>query len=43
MKNGSIEFVACIAEKFKGYVLPYVNYDHMENYEDHGLASLLNS
>lgn len=34
MKNGSIEFVAVMAEKFKCYVEPYVYYEFIENYED---------
>lgn len=39
MKNGSIEFVAVIAEKFKCYIEPYVFYEFSEDYEDHGFAS----
>ena len=39
MKNGSIEFVAVMAEKFKCYVEPYVYYEYTENYEDLGYAS----
>lgn len=41
MKNGSIEFVAVIAEKFKVYIDPYVFYDYTVDYEDHGFASIL--
>lgn len=41
MKNGSIEFVAVMAEKFKIYVEPYVLYEFQEDYEDHGFSSLL--
>lgn len=39
MKNGSIEFVAVMAEKFKCYVEPYVFYEFSENYEDVGYPS----
>ena len=39
MKNGSIEFVAVIAEKFKCYIEPYVFYEYSVDYEDHGFAS----
>ncbi len=34
MKNGSIEFIAVLAEKFKIYVKPYVNYEYVEDYQD---------
>jgi hypothetical protein len=40
MKNGSIEFVAVIAEKFKVYIDPYVFYEYTVDYEDHGFASI---
>ncbi len=43
MKNGSIEFVAVMAEKFKCYVEPYLFYEFTENYEDCGYPSLLTS
>lgn len=43
MKNGSIEFVACVAEKFKGYITPFTRYEYMEDYEDYGYASNLKS
>lgn len=43
MKNGSIEFVACIAEKFKAYIVPFVHYEHTVNYEDHGYSSGITS
>jgi len=43
MKNGSIEFVAVMAEKFKCYVEPYVFYEYTENYEDCGYPSELTS
>jgi hypothetical protein len=36
MKNGSIEFVAVMAEKFKCYVEPYAYYDLKKDYEDLG-------
>jgi len=39
MKNGSIEFVAVMAEKFKCYVEPYVYYEFNKDYEDHGFSS----
>ena len=42
MKNGSIEFVAVIAEKFKCYIEPYVFYEYTVDYEDHGFASNIN-
>ena len=38
MKNGSIEFVAVMVEKFKVYVRPYTKYQHVENYEDLGFS-----
>ena len=43
MKNGSIEFVAVMAEKFKCYVEPYVFYELTENYEDCGYPGELKS
>ena len=39
MKNGSIEFVAVMAEKFKCYVEPYVYYEFNKDYEDYGFSS----
>ena len=36
MKNGSIEFVAVMAEKFKCYVEPYLFYEFTDNFEDVG-------
>ncbi len=36
MKNGSIEFVAVMAEKFKCYVEPYGYYELQKDYEDLG-------
>ncbi len=36
MKNGSIEFVAVMAEKFKVYVEPYVYYELKKDFEDLG-------
>jgi len=39
MKNGSIEFVAVMAEKFKCYVEPYLFYEFTENFEDVGYPS----
>lgn len=41
MKNGSIEFVAVIAEKFKCFIEPYVFYEYSVDYEDHGFASMI--
>lgn len=41
MKNGSIEFVAVMAEKFKIYVEPYAYYEYHLDYEDLGFASNL--
>ena len=41
MKNGSIEFVAVMAEKFKCYVEPYAYYDYQKDYEDLGYSSNL--
>lgn len=38
MKNGSIEFVAVMAEKFKCYVEPYVYYELTQDYEDLGFS-----
>lgn len=38
MKNGSIEFVAVMAEKFKCYVEPYAYYEHTKDYEDLGYS-----
>ena len=38
MKNGSIEFVAVMAEKFKIYVEPYSNYVLTQDYEDLGFS-----
>lgn len=43
MKNGSIEFVAVMAEKFKCYVEPYLFYELVENLEDVGYPSKINS
>ena len=43
MKNGSIEFVAVMAEKFKCYVEPYLFYEFTENFEDVGFTGLLKS
>lgn len=43
MKNGSLEFVVCIVEKFKGYLIPYTRYEYIEEYEDYGYASKINS
>ena len=43
MKNGSIEFVAVMAEKFKCYVEPYLFYELVENMEDMGHPSELTS
>jgi len=43
MKNGSIEFVAVMAEKFKCYVEPYIYYEFTENYEDLGFPGNLTS
>ena len=43
MKNGSIEFVAVMAEKFKCYVEPYVYYEYNKDYEDYGFSSRLTS
>ena len=43
MKNGSIEFVAVMAEKFKCYVEPYIYYEFTENYEDLGFPGDLTS
>jgi len=43
MKNGSIEFVAVMAEKFKSYVEPYVYYEYNKDYEDYGFGSRINS
>lgn len=31
MRNGSIEFVAVMAEKFKIYVNPYVTYEYVDD------------
>ena len=36
MKNGSIEFVAVMAEKFKQYVQPFTFYDFQQDYQDLG-------
>lgn len=41
MKNGSIEFVAVISEKFKTYIQPYVFYDNVKDYEDKGLGGIV--
>lgn len=41
MKNGSIEFVAVMAEKFKCYVEPYIYYEYTENFEDLGYPGYL--
>lgn len=38
MKNGSIEFVAVMAEKFKIYVEPYSHYEFTQDYEDLGFS-----
>lgn len=38
MKNGSIEFVAVMAEKFKTYVEPYAYYELTQDYEDLGFS-----
>ena len=38
MKNGSIEFVAVMAEKFKCFVEPYVYYEYNKDYEDFGFG-----
>lgn len=38
MQNGSIEFVAVMAEKFKCYVEPYAYYEHTQDYEDLGFS-----
>lgn len=38
MKNGSIEFVAVMAEKFKCYVEPYAYYELTQDYEDLGFS-----
>jgi hypothetical protein len=38
MKNGSIEFVAVIAEKFKCYIEPYAYYELTQDYEDLGFS-----
>ena len=38
MKNGSIEFVAVMAEKFKVYVEPYAFYEFNKDYEDLGFS-----
>lgn len=38
MKNGSIEFVAVMAEKFKCYVEPYAYYEFTQDYEDLGFS-----
>jgi hypothetical protein len=43
MKNGSIEFVAVMAEKFKSYVEPYVYYEYNKDYEDYGFSSQVTS
>ena len=32
MKNGSIEFVAVMAKKFKAYIKPYLNYEMVINF-----------
>ncbi len=32
MKNGSIEFVAVMAEKFKVHVKPYTTYEMIEEF-----------
>ena len=39
MKNGSIEFVAVVAEKFKCYIEPFMYYDFSKDYEDLGFSS----
>jgi hypothetical protein len=36
MKNGSIEFVAVMAEKFKAYVKPFVTYELVIDFQDQG-------
>ena len=38
MKNGSIEFVAVMAKKFKAYIKPFVNYEFVVNFQDQGFA-----
>lgn len=43
MKNGAIEFVAVMAEKFKCYVEPYIFYEQMKEYEDLGFSGGLTS
>lgn len=36
MKNGSIEFVAVMAEKFKAYVKPFATYEMVIDFQDQG-------
>ncbi len=36
MKNGSIEFVAVMAKKFKAYIKPYLTYELVINFQDQG-------
>ena len=43
MKNGSIEFVAVIAEKFRVYIEPFAYYEFSKDYEDLGFGSGLSS
>lgn len=43
MKNGSIEFVAVVAEKFKNYIEPFAFYEFSKDYEDLGFGSGLTS
>ena len=43
MKNGSIEFVAVMCEKFKTYVQPYVFYEFMNDYDDFGFGGEIRS
>ena len=43
MKNGSIEFVAVVAEKFKVYIEPFAYYEFSKDYEDLGFGSELTS
>ena len=43
MKNGPIEFVTVMAEKFKCYVEPYIFHEYAENFEDCGFRILLKS
>ena len=41
MKNGSIEFVAVVNDKFKKYIQTYVFYEKIKDYEDFGASSEL--